>query len=256
MASIISASTTSATALNLSGDTTGILQLATGATPTTAVTIDASQNVGVNTTLIANTTTGKLQLSGGIQFNSTNEFVGANIYYASGWKYFGNGNGGYVKFAQSSTNCLEFGSVSNNVGGAGASATPVIAMTIDAVGTILATAPAGLGYGTGSGGTVTQATNKSTTVTLNKPTGQITMNNAALAAGAIVTFVVTNSLVAQTDTVVLTASYIGINPSNYRIECMYVGTTGQFGVRVTNISAGSLSEALQINFSIIKGATA
>ena len=45
MASIISASTTSSTALNLSGDTTGILQLATGATPTTAVTIDASQNV-------------------------------------------------------------------------------------------------------------------------------------------------------------------------------------------------------------------
>ena len=45
MASIISASTTSSTALNLSGDTTGILQIATGATPTTAVTIDASQNV-------------------------------------------------------------------------------------------------------------------------------------------------------------------------------------------------------------------
>ena len=45
MASIISASTTSATALNLSGDTTGILQLATGATQTTAVTIDASQKV-------------------------------------------------------------------------------------------------------------------------------------------------------------------------------------------------------------------
>ena len=45
MASIISASTTSSTALNLSGDTTGILQIATGATPTTAVTIDASQKV-------------------------------------------------------------------------------------------------------------------------------------------------------------------------------------------------------------------
>jgi hypothetical protein len=44
MASIISAGTTAGTALNLSGDTTGILQLATGATPTTAVTIDASQN--------------------------------------------------------------------------------------------------------------------------------------------------------------------------------------------------------------------
>ena len=50
MASIISASTTSGTALNMSADTTGVLQLATGATPTTAVTIDASQNVGIGTT--------------------------------------------------------------------------------------------------------------------------------------------------------------------------------------------------------------
>ena len=50
MASIISASTTSGTALNMSADTTGVLQLATGATPTTAVTIDTSQNVGIGTT--------------------------------------------------------------------------------------------------------------------------------------------------------------------------------------------------------------
>jgi hypothetical protein len=49
MASIISASTTSGTALNMSADTTGVLQLATGATPTTAVTIDTSQNVGIGT---------------------------------------------------------------------------------------------------------------------------------------------------------------------------------------------------------------
>lgn len=54
MASIISASTTSATALNMSADTTGVLQFATGATPTTAVTIDTSQNVGIGTTSPAN----------------------------------------------------------------------------------------------------------------------------------------------------------------------------------------------------------
>lgn len=54
MASVISASTTSATALNMSADTTGVLQLATGATPTTAVTIDTSQNVGIGTTSPAN----------------------------------------------------------------------------------------------------------------------------------------------------------------------------------------------------------
>ena len=35
-----------------------------------------------------------------------------------------------------------------------------------------------------SGGAVTQATNKSTAVTLNTQGGQITMNNAALADGA------------------------------------------------------------------------
>jgi len=49
MASIISAGTTSGTALNMSGDTTGILQLATNGT-TTAMTIDTSQNVGIGAT--------------------------------------------------------------------------------------------------------------------------------------------------------------------------------------------------------------
>jgi hypothetical protein len=49
MASIISAGTTSGTALNMSGDTSGALQLATNGT-TTAVTIDTSQNVGIGTT--------------------------------------------------------------------------------------------------------------------------------------------------------------------------------------------------------------
>jgi len=48
MASIISAGTTSGTALNMSGDTSGVLQLATNGT-TTAVTIDTSQNVGIGT---------------------------------------------------------------------------------------------------------------------------------------------------------------------------------------------------------------
>jgi hypothetical protein len=42
MASIISAGTTSGTALNMAGDTSGILQLATNGS-TTAITIDASQ---------------------------------------------------------------------------------------------------------------------------------------------------------------------------------------------------------------------
>ena len=49
MASIISAGTTSGTALNMTADTSGQLQLATNS-GTTAVTIDTSQNVGIGTT--------------------------------------------------------------------------------------------------------------------------------------------------------------------------------------------------------------
>ena len=46
MASIVSAGTTSATALNMSADTTGILQLASN-NGTVALTVDTSQNVGI-----------------------------------------------------------------------------------------------------------------------------------------------------------------------------------------------------------------
>lgn len=49
MASIISAGTTSATALNMSADTTGVLQLASN-NGVVALTVDTSQNVGVNST--------------------------------------------------------------------------------------------------------------------------------------------------------------------------------------------------------------
>lgn len=126
---------------------------------------------------------------------------------------------------------------------------------IESSGNVLVTNPAGLGYGTGSGGTVTQATSKSTAVTLNKPTGQITMNNAALAAGASVQFGVNNTLVTANDIVIVTGSYQTIDPTNYRIESLWIGA-GNFAIRVTNVTGGSRSEALQINFAIIKGATA
>jgi hypothetical protein len=116
---------------------------------------------------------------------------------------------------------------------------------------VMLTATGGLGYGTGSGGTVTQLTSKATAVTLNKPTGQITMTADALAAGASVLFALNNSLLTSTDLLVVVAN----NNLSYRVEGVYV-TTGAAGIRVTNVTAGSLSEALQIRFAIIKGATA
>jgi hypothetical protein len=110
------------------------------------------------------------------------------------------------------------------------------------------------GYGAGSGGTVTQATSKSTAVTLNKPSGRVTTAADALAAGASVNFFVSNTRIAGTDTVIAnTVSQAGI--ANYRVEVIGVGA-GFATIRVTNVSAGSLSEAISINFTVIKGATA
>lgn len=108
----------------------------------------------------------------------------------------------------------------------------------------------GIGYGPGAGGTVTQDTSKSTAVTLNKPCGLITMNAASLAAGASIGFVLNNSLINIKDVFIVGA----LNSANYRVEWMY-STAGQAGIRVTNVTAGALAEALNLSFAILKGAT-
>ena len=125
---------------------------------------------------------------------------------------------------------------------------------IDSSGNVLVTSAAGLGYGTGSGGTVTQATSKSTAVTLNKPTGQITMDNAALLTNTTVSFIVNNTLMTATDCVI-TNLQGGVSANgNYLIWADY-GGAGKFVVNVRNFSVGSLSEAIVFNFAIIKGAS-
>jgi hypothetical protein len=110
-----------------------------------------------------------------------------------------------------------------------------------------------IGYGTGAGGTVTQITSKATQVTLNKGTGQITMDAAALGAGAVVSFEVLNSLVGAADVIALNYRAPGLARS-YRAEANNVNSGGGgFYVTVTNTTAGSLSEAVTILFAVIKG---
>ena len=115
-------------------------------------------------------------------------------------------------------------------------------------------ATAGVGYSTGAGGTVTQATSKSTGVTLNKVTGQITMNNAALAAGAEVAFTLTNSSIAATDVVAVSIASGGTSAS-YATSVTAVAA-GSCEITVSNLSAGSLGEALVLNFVVLKGVAA
>ena len=112
---------------------------------------------------------------------------------------------------------------------------------------------AGSLVGPTTGGTVTQATNKSTGVTLNTESGQITMNDAALAAAAEVSFTVTNSKVAATDVVVACHGSAG-TAGSYLVNANAIAA-GSFAVTVSNVSSGSLSEAIVINFVALKGAS-
>ena len=104
-----------------------------------------------------------------------------------------------------------------------------------------------------TGGTVTQASNKSTGVTLNTESGQITMNNAQLDAGTEVTFTVTNSKIAATDVVVACHGSAG-TAGSYLVNANAIAA-GSFAVTVSNVSAGNLSEAIVINFVALKGAS-
>jgi hypothetical protein len=112
---------------------------------------------------------------------------------------------------------------------------------------------AGVGYATGAGGAVTQATNKSTAVTLNTVCGQITMNGAALAASTSVGFTLNNSAIATTDVVVLSIDS-GATANSYVAFVDAVGA-GSCHIHVRNVSAGSLSEAIVISFAVIKAVT-
>jgi len=101
--------------------------------------------------------------------------------------------------------------------------------------------PAGIGHG----GSVTQITSKATAVTLNTQSGRVIMINAALGAGASINFTLSNTFIQQN-------SVLCLNPLNfngYRVEVETVAANAA-SIRVTNVTAGILSDALQILFAV------
>ena len=116
-------------------------------------------------------------------------------------------------------------------------------------------ATSGIGYGTGAGGAVTQATSKTTGVTLNATSGQITMNNAALTTAPVAGFVLTNSSIEATDTVIVNVASAATSITSYVVGVNAVAA-GSCSIFVQNISGNSLSNALVLNFTVLKGASA
>ena len=105
-----------------------------------------------------------------------------------------------------------------------------------------------LGYTTDAQGSVTQATSKSTAVTLNKSAGQITMNGAALGATTNVTFTLNNSFISDNDVLIL--NVFGGTAGSYNVWVSGLAA-GSATITVRNITGGSLSEALVLNFALI-----
>jgi|688.fasta_scaffold00178_76 hypothetical protein len=114
---------------------------------------------------------------------------------------------------------------------------------------LLGSNQAQIGYATGAGGAVTQATDKSTGVTLNTLCGQITMNAAALAAAAEVSFTLTNSFITATDVLIVNVAS-GATAATYTATIDAVAA-GSARITVGNYSASSQSEAVVLNFVVI-----
>jgi len=118
-------------------------------------------------------------------------------------------------------------------------------------------ATAEIGYSTAAQGTVTQLTDKSTGVTLNKSAGRITMNNAALAGATAVSFVLTNSLISANDTMIVcvASNTTGSALGAYTTYVSYLAA-GSALITLRNLTAAtSYSEAVVINYAIIHSAS-
>lgn len=111
-------------------------------------------------------------------------------------------------------------------------------------------ATAGIGYATGAGGAVTQATSRTTGVTLNTICGAITLVSAAGTA-TWQSFTVTNSAVAATDTVVVNQK------SGTDLYMIHVTNVAAGSFRITYATTGgTTTEQPVFNFSVIKAVAA
>ena len=107
-----------------------------------------------------------------------------------------------------------------------------------------------LGYTAAASGSVTQATDKSTAVTLNKSAGTVTMSNAQLNATTSVSFTLNNNKISARDAVILSIVGGTANPGTYTLWVTGL-TTGAATITLRNITAGNLSEAVVFNFVIV-----
>lgn len=104
----------------------------------------------------------------------------------------------------------------------------------------------------GAGGIVYQSVDKSTSVTLDTKCGTIVMQNSTLLDSTTVSFTLYNTYIESTDVVALTIQNgNGAGMGSYLTQVEYTNT-GQCSIALRNISGGSISDYVYLNFAIIK----
>lgn len=251
-------------AYNAAGD----ISFGTGASATERVRIHSSGGVSINNT--TDPGAGNLSVTGAISgtsiqntpVGSTTPSTGAfTTLSATGAAAFDSASGSGARFFQNQLQgnyytdadatfwinyagylggttrfrTLNIGDGKNNTIASFSSGSAAVTGAISATTSILSSgATSGIGYTTGAGGTVTQGTSRTTGVTINKVSGEITLVSAAGSA-SIQSFTVTNSAVAATDFP----------------KVIQKSGTDLYEIHVTNVAAGSF----QVSFKTTGGTT-
>ena len=176
-----------------------------------------------NTTVSTSSTTGALKVTGGVG-------IGGNLNVGS--------NLGITGTTTLTGNIIFSGNVVGNINVTGSGG-----VSLNGAGTV--------GYAPGAGGTISQGPGKTTAVTLDKPSGQITLGSGVLAGGASATFTLTNSTIANTDVMIINHVSGGtITAYQFFPAC----GAGSATITIVNRTAGNLNEQPVIRYAVIKGA--
>lgn len=156
----------------------------------------------------------------------------------NGWKYL------RWNSSQVSTGTVVVTLMSSGTLGGVPGALPVTVQTSG----LSASPTAPVGYGAGAGGAVTQLTSRTTGVTLNTPTGAITLFSAAGSATPF-SFTLTNSQIGTGDTVTISQKS---GTDKYTTQVVTAVGAGSCQITLANAS-GTTTEQPVFNFTVVKG---
>ena len=244
--------------ITLSGET-GVITVSSANLP---ANVTFTNIIVGGTSTLGNVTAGNLTVSGNANVGNlgtaglivaTGNVTGGNLVTAGVLSVTGNANVGNLGTAGLIV-------ATGNVTGGNLVTAGVLSVTGNAnVGNLFSSgaitsnsATAGVGYRAGAGGTITQNTSKSDPVTLDKITGEITMNNATLSGDTTVSFTMNNSTIAATDVIILNqVSDANIGLYSFNGKC----NSGNAVISVHNMTNTNRSDAIVIRFAVIKAVT-